>query len=121
MIGGAVLLVNMRMLGVGLRSQPVSSIAAEVRPWLNLSLVLMIITGILLFVSEPMKLYYSGPFWVKMYSLVLALIFTYTLWRKVASADEARIAPFWRPLAAIVSLVLWFGVGASGRWIGFSG
>jgi len=78
-------------------------------------------TGIALFISEPMKLYYSGPFWVKMYSLVLALIFTYTLWRKVASADETRIAPYWRPLAAIVSLVLWFGVGAGGRWIGFSG
>jgi len=66
-----------------------------------------------------MKLYYSTPFWVKMTSLSLSLIFTYTIWRKVAMAEQT--SPVWAKLAAIVSLILWFGVGAGGRWIGFSG
>ena len=79
----------------------------------------MLITGIGLFLSEPMKLYYSGPFWVKMESLSLALIFTYTLWRKVSLSEQ--VSPIWSRLAAVVSLILWFGVGAGGRWIGFSG
>jgi hypothetical protein len=121
LIGGAVIMLNLRMLGLGLRSQTIPQVAAEVRPWLNRSIVLMLISGIALFLSEPMKLYYSSPFWVKMYSLVLALIFTYTLWRKVASTEESRMSPLWPKLAALVSLILWFGVGAGGRWIGFSG
>jgi hypothetical protein len=120
-IGGAVIILNLRLLGLGLQSQTVPEVAAEVRPWLNRSVVLMLITGAGLFVSEPMKLYYSGPFWVKMESLALALIFTYTVWHRVSSTDAARISPVWRGLAALVSLILWFGVGAGGRWIGFSG
>jgi hypothetical protein len=120
-IGGAVIMLNLRMLGLGLRAQTIPEVAAEVRPWLNRSVVLMLITGVALFLSEPMKLYYSGPFWVKMESLALALIFTYTLWRKVASTDEANMSPIWPRLAALVSFIFWFGVGAGGRWIGFSG
>jgi hypothetical protein len=88
---------------------------------LNRSVVLMLISGVALFISEPMKLYYSGPFWVKMYSLALSLIFTYTLWRRVGSTDESLMSPIWPKVAALVSLALWFGVGAGGRWIGFSG
>jgi len=121
MIGGAVIMMNLRLLGLGLRSQPIPAVAAEVRPWLNRSVVLMLISGVALFLSEPMKLYYSSPFWVKMQSLTLALIFTYTLWRKVSSTDETQMSRIWPPLAALVSLILWFGVGAGGRWIGFSG
>jgi hypothetical protein len=121
MIGGAVIMLNLRLLGLGLRSQTIPQVAAEVRPWLNRSVALMLISGLALFLSEPMKLYYSSPFWVKMESLALALLFTYTLWGKIASTDEARMSPIWRRLAAVVSLILWFGVGAGGRWIGFSG
>lgn len=121
MIGGSVIMLNLRMLGLGLRSQTIRQVEAEVRPWLNWSVVLMLISGVALFISEPMKLYYSDPFWVKMYSLGLALIFTYTLWRKVASGDESRMMGMWPKLSALVSLILWFGVGAGGRWIGFSG
>jgi hypothetical protein len=120
-IGGAVIMLNLRLLGLGLRSQPIPAVAAEVRPWVNWSVGLMLLSGVALFLSEPMKLYYSGPFWVKMESLALALIFTYTVWRRVGATDESRIQPIWRYLTAIVSLILWFGVGAGGRWIGFSG
>jgi hypothetical protein len=38
-----------------------------------------------------------------------------------ARMDEARVRPLYFKLVALVSLMLWFGVGAAGRWIGFSG
>jgi hypothetical protein len=53
--------------------------------------------------------------------LVLATTFAFTVRRKVGQADEARVRPLTYKLVALVSLALWFGVGASGRWIGFSG
>ena len=85
------------------------------------SLIVMLLTGVGLFLSEPMKCYYSNPFWVKMTSLGLAILFTFTVRRKVTMADAARVRPIWFKLVALVSLTLWFGVGAGGRWIGFGG
>lgn len=120
-IGGAVLLVDLRMLGFGLRDQRTADIAHAAFPWLVGSLIVMLLTGIGLFLSEPMKCYYSRPFWVKMTSLSLAMLFTFTIRRKVTMADETRVRPIWFKLVALVSLTLWFGVGASGRWIGFGG
>ena len=119
-IGGAVLVVDLRLLGLGLRDQPIARVAREVFPWFVGSLIVMLITGVGLFMSEPIKCFDSRPFWVKMVSLLLATIFTFTVRRKVALAAEGQVRPFWLKAVAVVSLVLWFAVGASGRWIGFS-
>ena len=81
----------------------------------------MLLTGISLFLSEATKCYGSPAFWVKMISLALAIGFTLTIRRKVSMADELRLRPIWFKVVALVSLALWFGVGAGGRWIGFSG
>ena len=120
-IGGAVLLVDLRLLGIGLRRQAVRDLAREAHPWLVASLVVMLATGAALFMSESIKCYYSTPFWTKMTCLLLAIVFTFTVRRKVTTADAMRVRPVWYKLVAVVSLALWFGVGASGRWIGFSG
>ncbi len=120
-IGGAVLIVDLRLFGFGLRGQPVTQVAREAQPWLIGSLLVMLATGFGLFLSEAMKCYYSTPFWVKMISLFLAIIFTFTVRRSVTMAGEERVRPLWLKLVALVSLTLWFGVGAGGRWIGFSG
>ena len=119
-IAGAVLVVDMRLFGVGLRRQPVAELARDTQPWLIGSLMVMIATGILLFVSEATKCYYSLAFSVKMTSLLLAIIFTFTVRRKVVLADEARVGPLWSKLVAVVSVCLWATVGVGGRWIGFS-
>jgi Family of unknown function (DUF6644) len=119
-IGGAVLVVDLRLLGLGLRSQSVAQLARDAQPWFVGSLFVMLVTGVMLFSSEPIKCYYSTPFWVKMSSLLLAMIFAFTVRRKVALAKEGHVRPIWLKVVAIVSLTLWFGVGAGGRWIGFS-
>jgi len=119
-IGGAVLIVDLRLLGLGLRDQPVARVAREVFPWFVGSLIVMLVTGIGLFMSEAIKCYDSRPFWVKMASLLLAMIFAFTVRRKVALAAEGHVRPIWLKVVAVVSLALWFAVGASGRWIGFS-
>jgi uncharacterized membrane protein SirB2 len=118
LIGGAVLIVDLRLLGLGLR-QPVAQIARAAQPWLIGSLTVMLVTGIPLFLSESIKCYYSPPFWYKMTFLPLAITFAFTVRRKVAAADENRVGPLWGKLVALVSLGLWFGVGFSGRWIAF--
>jgi hypothetical protein len=120
-IGGSVLIVDLRLLGYGIRSQTLEKVARDAQPWFIGSWTVMIVTGVLLFWSEPQKLYYSTPFMVKMACLLLGTVFALTVRRKVTLAGEGRMSPMVMKLVALVSLTLWFGVGAGGRWIGFSG
>src|SRR5213592_768328 len=83
-IGGAVLVVNLRMLGLGLRHQPIREVARNAYPWFVASVVVMLVTGVALFLSEAVKCYYSTPFWVKITSLALAIVFSLTVWRAMA-------------------------------------
>ena len=118
-LGGTVLVVDLRLLGLGLRHQPVSQLAHDTQPWLVGSLLVMLATGVLLLTSETLRVYYSPPFWWKMQFLLLAMLFTFTVRQKVVRSDAARIPPLLGRLVAVVSLSLWFGVGFSGRWIAF--
>jgi hypothetical protein len=120
-IGGAILVVDFRLLGLTLRAHPVARLARDMQPWVVGSLVLMILSGIPLFLSEAIKCYYSFAFWTKMTALIGAVIFTFTLRRVVAGAPEGRFAPAWNRAVALTSIGLWATVGWGGRWIGFSG
>lgn len=120
-LGGTILLVDLRLLGLALRPEPVARLAEDASPWQWGSLAVAIASGTLLFLSEPMKLYYSEPFWVKITCLGLAILFNFTVRRRVTLADEKSVRPVWGRLAAFVSIALWSGVAWGGRWIGFSG
>jgi hypothetical protein len=114
---GSVLVVDLRLFGVGLSKRPAAQVWASALPWLLGGVAIMFVTGIPLFLSESIKCLYSFAFWIKMASLFLALLFTFTVVRSVIRAGPASGRA---PLTALVSLVLWFGVAFGGRWIGFS-
>jgi hypothetical protein len=119
-IGGAVLLVDFRLLGLGLKRQPVAQLARDAQPFLIGSLLFMIASGVPLFMSEAIKCYYSFAFWTKMTALALAIIFTFTVRRRVTLADDARFSPAVVRAVGAISILLWSTVGWGGRWIGFS-
>lgn len=119
MLGGAVLVADLRLLGVGLTQTRPAQVVAGARPWLLGSLVLMIATGVPLFLSEAVKCCFNHSFEVKMTALPLAVAFTLLVRDRVASHDGA---PAWAAgVVGLVSLALWVTVAAAGRWIGFSG
>ena len=117
--GGSVLVVDLRLLGLGLRRQPMSRLARDAEPWLLRGLLVSVPTGVLLFMCFATKYYYLTFFWVKMWSLLLVLLFTFSVRRKVTMSDETRIGPVWSKAVALVSLSLWTTVAIGGRWIGF--
>jgi len=119
-IGGAVLLVDFRLLGLGLRRQPVAELARDAQPWLIAGVVFMIASGVPLFLAEAIKCYYSFAFWTKMAALALAIIFSFTVRRRVALTGDAHVDPFWMRVVGATSILLWSTVGWGGRWIGFS-
>lgn len=119
LIGGAVLLVDLRLLGFGLRRQPVAELARDAERWLLRGLLVTVPTGILLWMCFATKYYYLAFFWVKMAALLLVILFTFSIRRSVAMADETQVSPLRSKLVALVSLSLWTTVALGGRWIGF--
>jgi hypothetical protein len=119
-IGGAVLIVDLRLLGFGLVRQPTAAVARDARPWLLGSLAMMLITGFPLMASLAASKYYVNlAFQLKMVFLLLAIVFTFTVRRSIIFRDDSRINPILGRLVAIVSILLWSGVGIMGRGIGF--
>lgn len=119
-LAGAILIVDLRLLGRGLKQQPVAQVARDAQPWLVWSLFGMLVTGLPQFISNALSRYYTSPiFWWKMGILLLAIIFTFTVRRKVTLADEARVGPVWGKVVALVSILLWTSVTVGGRAIGF--
>ncbi len=119
-VGGAVLVGDLRLLGFGLSRQPAALVARDAERWLIAGLLVMIPTGILQFMCFATKYYFLKFFWVKMASLCLVLIFTFSVRRKIAAmTDETRTRPGISRLTALLSLSLWSTVAIGGRWIGF--
>src|SRR5438105_10518246 len=56
---GAILMLNLRLLGVTLTHKPAAKLAREFAPWILCSLLIILTTGFLLFASEALKAYAS--------------------------------------------------------------
>ncbi|HXW08573.1 MAG TPA: DUF6644 family protein [Vicinamibacterales bacterium] len=119
-LGGAVLIVDLRMLGVGLRGYPIPQIARDARPWFLGALAVMLATGSALFTSEAVKCYYNTSFWVKITTLPFAVMLTIGIRDPMALRASLDATPSTRAVG-MTSIALWVIVAAAGRWIGFSG
>ena len=118
-LGGAVLVVDFRLMGIGLKGQNAAALWRAARPWMIGAIVMMIATGIPLFLSEPIKLYYNDSFWVKITTLPIAIAFAFTI-RSRVTEDAVRNTARRQMLVGALSIALWVVVAAAGRWIGFS-
>jgi hypothetical protein len=121
LFGGMVLVTDLRLLGWTMRRFPVSDIVQQFKPWKWAGFVLVTVTGLLLAWAEPLKLYRSPAFWVKMALLALvgvhALAFRARVYGNTAKLDVAVTAE--AKLAASLSLFLWAGLIVSGRLIAY--
>jgi hypothetical protein len=117
---GTVLMVDMALLGFGIRHHPVSRIASELAPWTIGGLIAMLISGPFILSSETLKCYESSFFWMKMVVLLVAIAFHFTVHRRVV-LSEPPPGRFRAGLVACVSLGLWIAVALAGKMIGIYG
>jgi hypothetical protein len=118
LLGGSVLLVDLRLLGVILRHESAPAIGRDLSRLLRGSLVLMVLSGAAMLSEEALKCYYSPAFRWKMALLATAVLFYFTLHRRALLCTDKGRSTFWPRTAALVSLALWLGVGVAGRAIG---
>jgi hypothetical protein len=114
MLVGTILAMDIGLLGIGMRRQPVSEIASQLQGWAATGAALVLASGAVLFTARAVRCYRNPYFHLKMILLIVAAIYHLTLHRRVIR-DAARIAPGRRKLAGSVSLLLWIGAGFAGQ------
>lgn len=120
LLGGTVLLTDLRLLNVVLRDVPSEVVAGSTHKWFKLALVVIVISGIFMVAGVATKVYYNQAYWAKMAALLIGIIFVFALKRPLLRGDHSQIAPWVLKVVAIASIGIWFTVAACGRWIGFS-
>ena len=119
LFAGSILILDIRLLGFGMREQSVAKVARDSAPWVVIGFLGLVATGIPQLIQNAMREYYSEFFWIKMYVLPVALIYTFTVRRKVAQAEDGRVSPGVQKIVGLVSILLWIGgVAIPSRLIG---
>lgn len=104
-LGGTTILINLRLIGTGLTEEPPSEIHRNLRSWLNLGVVGVIVTGVLIGMANAERLYDSAAFTVKMVGLLAAIVFTYGATASAAKADGMVTGG--AKVAAAVGVAIW--------------
>jgi len=120
---GAVGVLDLRLLGWLMRRERVTELASRLLPWAWAGFALQVITGGLLFSSEAVKVYGNPAFRLKMLLIFLAgvhaLVFHWIVNRDVGSWDDRAVLPVKARVSGLVSILIWVGIVAAGRFIGF--
>ena len=113
---GTIAVVDLRLLGLAMRKQSPAQLLKDTSPWTLMGLAVMLMSGPMIFSSDPYMYLYNSSFRFKMGALLVAIIYNYTIHRKVASSDPSLVLA---KLVGGVSLVLWISVVFGGLFIAF--
>jgi hypothetical protein len=119
---GAAVMFDLRLLGLS-RRLPVSGMARHHLPWARAALVLVVPSGVMMFMAHATEFAANPAFQIKLILLAAAglnaLAFHRGAFRKVAGWDGNAVAPPAARAAAVASLALWVGVIAAGRLLAY--
>jgi hypothetical protein len=113
---GTIAIVDLRLLGLGMKRQTAAQLVKDTAPWTLLGLVLVLISGPLIFSSDPTLYLGNQSFRFKITMLILAIIFNWTLHRKIANSPAPGGLG---AVAGAVSLLLWTSIIFGGVFIAF--
>ena len=115
LFAGGIMIVDLRLLGFGLRSKSVSEVARDARPWMITGFLGLVATGLPQLMQNASREYYSEFFWYKMYLIAFGLILMVTVRRKMTQGTESTLAS---KVVGLVSMAIWTGVTINARLIG---
>ncbi len=121
---GLVAMMDLRLVSATMRTAPVTEVQQRLFPWQMAGLAVMVSSGLLLVLSEPLR-FYSNPFFqakviLLILSVVNALTFHLTIYKRVAEWDTQPVPPLQVRMAGAISLVLWAGIVTAGRMIAYN-
>src|SRR5579871_5335340 len=90
---GTIMVVNMRLLGLAFPRRTAAELAKDTWVWTLVGLVVAVIAGMALFVSDPRMYSFNEGFRFKLTVFILAVIFHYTVHAKVVSSGKSGAGP----------------------------
>jgi hypothetical protein len=121
---GLLLVWDLRLMGFGLTSLPVSRVWSKLIPWITGGALLMMATGVMLFFAKPLYFWANVYFRVKLITLVLAALnavaFHFGIEKHLASWDTSERLPLAAKIAGGASMALWAGAIVFGRFIAYN-
>ena len=121
LVGGA-FLFDLRLLGVS-RALPVTQLERHLLRWSRLSLLIVVPTGFLMFMTNATKLAENPVFRLKLLLILLAGInaLAFRMWtsKSIGDWDVSEPTPAPAKTSAVVSMLLWASVISCGRLIAF--
>jgi hypothetical protein len=123
LFAGLIVMMDLRLLGIGNMSTPFSQLQKRLFPWQMLGMMLSATTGLVLVFGDPMRFYANIFFWLKMLMMVIAgvnaMAFHYITYFNVDTWDS-KVPPFGAKLAGALGVVLWAFVIVAGRLIPYN-
>ncbi len=123
LVVGSIATVDLRLLGLARREEPVWQVASKALPWTWTAFVIAAITGGLLFSSAAVK-YTANPIFLSKMALLVAAGLNMAMFHaftgKTITAWKESHTPLAAKIAGGLSIAIWIGVVACGRWVGFS-
>ena len=121
---GLVLMMDLRLIGVGNMRTPLSQLQKRLFPWQMAGMVLSTVTGAVLIYGQPSRFYANIFFWVKVMMMVLAMVnalaFHRSTYHTIVVWDSHAVPPFGAKLSGVLSVALWAGVVVAGRMIAYN-
>jgi hypothetical protein len=114
---GTITLVDLRLLGVALRGESPAKLLKDTQPYTLVGLIIVVLSGFILYLSQTAIYLANASFYFKIIVLLIAIIYNYTIHRKVAASPD--VSPVVAKLVAGVSLALWVSVVFGGIFIAF--
>lgn len=121
---GVIAIVDLRLIGVASTAYPVSRLTRALLPVTWIAFAFAMVTGLLLFSSQPLTYYDNFAFRMKMVLLVAAgfnmVVFHLLTMRGIALWDRDAPVPVAAKVAGILSILIWILIVIFGRWVGFT-
>jgi len=112
---GTVMIVDLRLLGLAFQKQTPASLARDTWVYTLIGLVVAVLAGMTLFVSDPRMYTHNSSFRFKMTALIVAIIYHYTVHHKVVSSNSSAGV---NAVVGAISVLLWSSVVVGGIFIG---
>jgi len=115
----SILVLNLRLAEVTMMDWSLPAVDRQLRPLAWGAIVLVLASGVLMFLGNPPKYLANPAFQLKMACLALAILWQFGLFRRVFKSEPGVRSRSMNIVIAVVSLTLWFSVGWAGRAIAF--
>ena len=116
---GSVFMIDLRLLGWAGMDQTLRQTTSRFGPWLTGALWLMLVTGILMVIGEPVRELITFSFWLKMFLVAVGTVIAVILQRTIRKREDSEAGGRLLKPLAVITFSIWACIIVLGRLIAY--